>query len=367
MSLREEFVLLALQPGANRRELCRRFGIVADTGYRLLARYQAEGLAGLAYRSRRPKRSPRQTSPELETVVLTLRAQHPTWGGRKLAARLRTLGHADIPAASTITAILRRHGRLDPSRAGQPRAYQRFEHDAANELWQMDFKGHIPCGPGRCHPLTVLDDHSRYSLALAACANERTNTVQQRLITTFPPLRPAPHAARRQRAAVGRSWRPARLHPAHRLAAAARHAGRTQPPVPPPDAGQRRTLPLHAEGGAARRTAVRPRLRAAPLRPLAPGLQPRATARGAGRRRAGQPLPFEPAGVSGVAAAGRVPGRGPRAQGPGPGPRRLPWRAAAGAAGVSWLSRRTPSARRGRPLSWRCSRRRSCSPRARRA
>ena len=49
----------------------------------------------------------------------------------------------------------------------------------------MDFKGHIPCGPGRCHPLTVLDDHSRYSLALAACANERTNTVQQRLITTF--------------------------------------------------------------------------------------------------------------------------------------------------------------------------------------
>ena len=76
MSLREEFVLLALQPGANRRELCRRFGIVADTGYRLLARYQAEGLAGLAYRSRRPKRSPRQTSPELETVVLALRAQH---------------------------------------------------------------------------------------------------------------------------------------------------------------------------------------------------------------------------------------------------------------------------------------------------
>jgi len=185
MSLREDFVQLALAGELPFRELCRRFEISAPTGYRWLHRYQEQGRSGLANRSSRPRRSPRQTSPALETAVLTLRAQHPTWGGSKLAARLRALGHADVPAPSTITAILRRHGQLDPSRAGQPRAWQRFEHDAPNELWQMDFKGHIPCGSGRCHPLTVLDDHSRYSLTLAACANERTATVQERLITTF--------------------------------------------------------------------------------------------------------------------------------------------------------------------------------------
>ena len=63
--------------------------------------------------------------------MLTLRAQHATWGGRKLAARLRALGHTEVPAPSTVTAILRRHDRLDPARAGQPRAWQRFEHDGS--------------------------------------------------------------------------------------------------------------------------------------------------------------------------------------------------------------------------------------------
>jgi hypothetical protein len=50
----------------------------------------------------------------------------------------------------------------------------------------MDFKGHMPLsGGGRCHPLTVVDDHSRYNLCLAACADEQRNTVQNRLELTF--------------------------------------------------------------------------------------------------------------------------------------------------------------------------------------
>lgn len=185
MSQRAEFVRLALAPGANRRALCRRFGISPDTGYRLLARYRAAGWAGLADRSRRPRRSPQRTAPAIEAAVLALRAQHPAWGGRKLAARLRAQGRAGVPAPATITAILRRHGRLDPARAGQPRAFGRFEAAAPNLLWQMDFKGHVPCGAGRCHPLTVLDDHSRYALALAACPDERTPGVRQWLTATF--------------------------------------------------------------------------------------------------------------------------------------------------------------------------------------
>ena len=46
-----------------------------------------------------------------------------------------------------------------------PGPHQRFERDEPNELWQMDFKGHFDIGGGRCHPLTVLDDHSRYAWA----------------------------------------------------------------------------------------------------------------------------------------------------------------------------------------------------------
>jgi hypothetical protein len=49
----------------------------------------------------------------------------------------------------------------------------------------MDFKGHFATGQGRCYPLTVLDDHSRYSLVLQACANEQLVTVQPALVEAF--------------------------------------------------------------------------------------------------------------------------------------------------------------------------------------
>ncbi|MNF87137.1 Integrase core domain protein [compost metagenome] len=77
-----------------------------------------------------------------------------------------------------------RHGLLPGTTPGIP-ATGRFEHDAPNRLWQMDFKGHFPFGGGRCHPLTLLDDHSRFSLCLAHCDDERRETVQSQLINVF--------------------------------------------------------------------------------------------------------------------------------------------------------------------------------------
>jgi transposase InsO family protein len=62
---------------------------------------------------------------------------------------------------------------------------QRFERDQPNELWQMDFKGHFPTLIGRCHPLTILDDHSRFCLGLKACANETGHTVKENLHSIF--------------------------------------------------------------------------------------------------------------------------------------------------------------------------------------
>jgi len=85
-----------------------------------------------------------------------------------------------------VHAILRRHGRVDPpgGRPGEP--YRRFEKPAPNLLWQMDFKGHFPLmNKGSCHPLTALDDHSRYALCLEACANEQSITVRGKLESTF--------------------------------------------------------------------------------------------------------------------------------------------------------------------------------------
>lgn len=185
VDLREEFVMLALSGGNNIRDLCRRYRISPTTGYKWLARHGTEGRGGLCDRSRRPEHSPGRTPAALEARVLALRDAHPAWGGRKLRRRLLDLGVTDAPGASTITGILRRNNRLDGERSGAHRPFIRFEHAAPNDLWQMDYKGHFATGRGRCHPLTVLDDHSRFSVCLEACADERAVTVQERLTATF--------------------------------------------------------------------------------------------------------------------------------------------------------------------------------------
>lgn len=185
MSLRAEFVRLIEQGNISIAEACRRFGISRPTGYLWWERYQAAGDAGLAEQSRRPHRSPARTAPEMECRVLAVRDQHPTWGGRKIRARLGGPDEPGVPSASTITEILRRHDRLDPDRTYAHGPWQRFAHPQPNDLWQLDFKGHFPLAHGRCHPLTVLDDSSRYVLGLFACANEQERTVRAHLTHLF--------------------------------------------------------------------------------------------------------------------------------------------------------------------------------------
>lgn len=186
VSSRREFVMLASQPGANRRALMRRFGVSPTTGYEWLKRYWQEGEAGLADRSRRPHHSPHRTAAGMEAEVVGLRRAQPSWGARKLKGRLEDkYGKGAGPAVSTITAILRRHDLLDPAESARHKPHQRFERAAPNELWQMDFKGHFATLGGRCHPLTALDDHSRYALVVEACADERGETVRDRLTAAF--------------------------------------------------------------------------------------------------------------------------------------------------------------------------------------
>ncbi len=185
MSQRLEFVTLAQSEETNIRELCRRFGISPTTGYKWLGRFRGSGIAGLAELARRPHNSPGRTPSEIEGAVLQVRDDHPAWGGRKLRAWLLARRRHGVPSPSTITAILRRYGRIDLALSVQHTAWQRFEHAEPNQLWQMDFKGHFAVGEGRCHPLTVLDDHSRFALGLVACGNEMGQTVQVQLTSIF--------------------------------------------------------------------------------------------------------------------------------------------------------------------------------------
>ena len=176
--LRQEFVGLAGQADANISELCRRFGISRKTGYKWLGRED------LADRSCRPNASPTRTPAQIEAQVLALRAAHPAWGGRKIAHVLQRDAALCI-APSTVTSVLHRHGLISAQASEAATPWQRFEHALPNEMWQMDFKGHFATDAGRCHALTVLDDHSRFNIVLHALDNERRESVQPVLQGAF--------------------------------------------------------------------------------------------------------------------------------------------------------------------------------------
>jgi transposase InsO family protein len=187
MSQRTAFIEQAKAAGANISALCRAFGISRKTAYKWLKRErEAGGTAGLENQSRRPHHSPGQTATEIETQVLAVREKHKVWGGRKIRRILQNDGCEPVPAASTITAILRRYALIDPQESQKHKPYQRFEHEQPNELWQMDFKGFFALRTGGyCHPLTVIDDHSRFLVGLKACPNETYETVKTQLTAIF--------------------------------------------------------------------------------------------------------------------------------------------------------------------------------------
>lgn len=146
-------------------EACRRFGVSRKTGYKWLARYEAEGVAGLADRSRRPHRVSYATDEAVVAALVAERRTYPYWGVRKLCKRLAVQGVLP-PPERTANRILKRLELIEPCRTTAP-ALERFERSAPNELWQMDHKRAIHGRwSRRSVPLVVLDDASRYLLDL---------------------------------------------------------------------------------------------------------------------------------------------------------------------------------------------------------
>ncbi len=162
--------------------VCRDYGVSRPTAYKWLRRHRAQPAALLADQSRRPHRSPGRTTAAVEDVVLAARDRWG-WGPRKLHAWLVGQGVA-LPSARTVGAILARHGRTAAAPAARA-PLQRFERGRPNELWQVDHKGCLEVGRRRVWPLTVLDDHSRFLLALRPCADVRMATAWAALWAVF--------------------------------------------------------------------------------------------------------------------------------------------------------------------------------------
>ena len=179
MEQREQFVSEVMARKNTVSALCRKYGISRKTGYKWLKR-AADGLP-LCDQSRRPNRQPSKTADEVESMIVEMRLLHPVWGGKKIRTVLEAAGEEGLPSGKTCCNIIKRNGLVDPEEAAKHTAYQRFEKEHCNEMWQTDFKGDFLLGNGvRCYPLTILDDHARYSLRIepkASAAGVKTSFI----------------------------------------------------------------------------------------------------------------------------------------------------------------------------------------------
>ena len=185
MMTRQEFVKLVIHEDCNISEMCRRYNISRKTGYKWIERYRSDTPEWYKDKSRRPLNMPCKISGEIEKAILSVRDDHPAWGGRKIRVRLEWDGWTSLPSASTITAVLHRHGRIAAEESVKHGPMQRFEREKPNELWQMDFKGPFNTASEQCNPLTIVDDHSRFAVCVTACPDQREVSVKKALTAVF--------------------------------------------------------------------------------------------------------------------------------------------------------------------------------------
>lgn len=195
MDLREQFVLRAQEPGANRAELAREFGISRKTAYKWLARFEQGGVDGLRDMARKPRRTV-ATSGEIVLRLAELRQRHPTWGPKKLRELLRRERPGETPPSTrTVDRVLQ---RLGEARLRKPRRRREMGDVSTppgrvlkpNDVWTVDFKGWWLSArtQDRCEPLTVRDAASRYILdirLLKSTSSEFVKPVFERLFQQF--------------------------------------------------------------------------------------------------------------------------------------------------------------------------------------
>lgn len=167
--LRKEFVF-ASKTTNNFSSLCREFGITRKTGYKWIAR--AEETNDLSDRSHARKNISNKTDRETEELILSVRKDNPAWGGKTIRQVLVNQGYEDLPCVKTCNNILKRNGCVSEEESLKHKPFVRFERDKCNQMWQTDFKGDFALLDGtRCFPLDILDDHSRFSIKIAAKPN----------------------------------------------------------------------------------------------------------------------------------------------------------------------------------------------------
>lgn len=182
--MREEFVKRALAHETSKSALCKEYNISRPTGDKWIKRYLNN--EPLSDKSKKPFKTVNKTSDDMEKLIVDYRKSHPAIGATKIRRILANHGYDNLPCNSTVNAILKRNGCISDKASKAVTPYKRFQKNNPNDMWQADFKGHFVLNDNtRCHPLNVIDDHSRLNLCCQALRGEKFADVEPVFIKLF--------------------------------------------------------------------------------------------------------------------------------------------------------------------------------------
>ncbi|WKK82295.2 IS481 family transposase [Marivirga arenosa] len=170
-------------------ELCKAFNISRPTAYKLINRFQNEGLEGLVEQSRTPRAHPNKTSAAIEEKIIQIKEKYARWGAKKIRRLLfNECCKEDVPSVVTVHKILNQHGFVKPQkrlRRVKP-VFPIFDPQECNEVWSADYKGKFLMGNKiYCHPLTIADSRSRFLFTAKGHYKENLKAVKTEFTRVF--------------------------------------------------------------------------------------------------------------------------------------------------------------------------------------
>ena len=186
----------------NVSRVCRETGVSRAVFYVKLARFQAEGSAGLAPRSRAPHTRPTSTAEHVGEAVVRARKElaDEGWDHGALTIRWRLLDiarsgvhptggpvleQAEVPSRATVHRILVERGQVIPAPRKRPKRGRRFVHPAPNAVWQIDGTDMALADGTEVTVVQIIDDHSRLDVACRAARSENGEDVWAALRAGF--------------------------------------------------------------------------------------------------------------------------------------------------------------------------------------
>ena len=193
MKERRSFIEAMLKQDKPFCQLCQEYGISEKTGHKWKNRFYEQGFNGLSEESRAPRKHPNAIDGDTAAILIRLRNDHPTWGGKKLKAiYARMYPNQPQRSLSSVNRIIEKAGFLKKKRVHRskntsecPRLNQQLEAKAPNDVWCIDFKGWWRSGGEICEPFTVRDKYSRMILCVRYMTSKTADAVRAVMTELF--------------------------------------------------------------------------------------------------------------------------------------------------------------------------------------